>query len=102
MEAAITSIHFAMHQGFNHVTVHTHSEYLRDNMERLNGWIRNGWRKPDGKRVKNRDLWEELNFLRGQNDIHFEFNHGDPGSMFDEIAHRLARKGAANAKEYFH
>ena len=101
LEAAITAINFAIDKGFRQITIHTHSEYLEDNIYRLDEWIQRGWRHSKG-RVKNRDLWEELNVLRGECDVQYEFHYRDSSFKFDEIAYRLAYRGASNAEALIH
>lgn len=43
------------------ITIHTDSHYLADN--RLTDWEKAGWKRSDGKDLRNTDLWKELRDL---------------------------------------
>jgi len=60
------------------ITVITDSLYLvRGITEWYPGWIRRGWLNSKGKPVENRDLWEELIFLKNRHkNIKFEHVRG--------------------------
>lgn len=40
------------------ITIHTDSHYLADN--RLSDWEKAGWKRADGKNLRNADLWQQL------------------------------------------
>lgn len=79
----------------NPVQVHTDSSYvIRGMTEWIEGWKRRGWRSMEGKPVKNRTEWEELELrvneraLLGKVSWHYSKGHsGIPGNeRADEIA----------------
>ena len=43
-----------------YITVKTQEGYLKSNMERLDRWENEGWKKTNGEEVKNRDLWKKV------------------------------------------
>jgi len=78
------------------VTVHTDSEYVRKGMtEWLRGWKARGWRTADGKPVKNVELWQALEALSQQHEVHWRWVRGHAGDPGNERADALANRGAA-------
>lgn len=49
------------------ITIHTDSQYVYEGVQRMIHWSETGWRKTDGKPVKNQDLWQQLIDLTKQN-----------------------------------
>jgi len=78
------------------VTLHTASKYVLDGATRwLSGWERQGWRKRDGRLVKNKDIWVELVRAMGDHDVAWRplSERGDPH------ARRAAKLARAQAEE---
>ncbi len=74
------------------VDFYTDSQYLQKGItEWMAAWKRKGWRKADGKPVLNVDLWQTLDDLRGQHDIHWHWVRGHAGNPLNERADELAR-----------
>lgn len=44
----------------SNLKIRTTSGYLRMGHRQLKEWEENGWRRPGGKEIKNRDLWEKV------------------------------------------
>lgn len=77
------------------VRLHTDSRYLRDGIERwLATWQAKGWRTADGKTVRNRDLWEDLDRERGRHQIEWVWVKAHAGDPDNERVDRLAREEA--------
>ncbi|HUQ92016.1 MAG TPA: ribonuclease HI [Bryobacteraceae bacterium] len=78
------------------VEIVTDSEYLRKGITQwVKNWKRNSWLTKEKKPVVNRDLWENLDALVAQHDIHWEWtkghaNHVD-NNRCDELAQAAAR-----------
>ena len=73
------------------VTLYTDSSYLQRGVtEWLEGWIRRGWKTSGRKPVKNRDLWERLDAVRGKHDISWRWVRGHAGHDGNERADELA------------
>lgn len=73
------------------VTLYTDSSYLKRGVtEWLDGWIRRGWKTSGRKPVKNRDLWERLDAVRGKHDISWRWVRGHAGHAGNERADELA------------
>ena len=62
----------------------------------LEGWIRNGWRKADGKEVANSDLWQRLYDLTESHEVRFIKVKGHADNAYnnrcDELAVAESRK----------
>lgn len=80
------------------VRVYTDSRYVSRGMEEwLTGWRRRGFRKADGKPVKNDDLWRELDELASRHDIQWCWLRGHAGHAGNEKADLLASRAAEQA-----
>ncbi len=79
--------------------VHTDSQYvLKGISEWIHGWKRNGWRTADKKPVKNVELWQELDRLRGPHKIEWIWVKGHAGHPENERADALANRGIDEMK----
>ena len=58
------------------ITIHTDSRYLTDN--RLSEWERDGWKRSDGKELKNTDLWKQLADLLRPHAVRFRVEDMEP------------------------
>ncbi|MBV6272416.1 ribonuclease HI [Alcaligenaceae bacterium CGII-47] len=82
------------------VTVHTDSTYVMKGMsEWMDGWKRRGWRTADKKPVKNADLWQELDALAQQHELHWKWVKGHAGDPGNERADELANQGVLMAPD---
>lgn len=80
------------------VTVHTDSTYVMKGMsEWMVNWKRRGWRTADKKPVKNADLWQELDALAQQHELHWKWVKGHAGDPGNERADELANQGVLMA-----
>jgi ribonuclease HI len=72
------------------VRLRTDSEYLRRGItEWMPRWLATGWKKG---RIKNQDLWQELNALVGEHEVMWEWVKGHAGDVYNERVDSLARK----------
>jgi ribonuclease HI len=89
MMAAIKGIEAAT-DGSLHV--YTDSSYLKDGITSwLSKWQRNGWKTASNQPVKNKDLWEHLDFLCQGRQIAWHWVRGHAGHPLNERADFLAR-----------
>ena len=74
------------------VTLTSDSKYLIDAIEKkwVDSWIKKGWRKADGSKVLNIDLWEKLLSLLKVHDVSFVWVHGHTGHEYNERCDQLA------------
>jgi ribonuclease HI len=80
------------------VDLYTDSQYLRSGITTwILSWKRNGWRTAERKPVKNVDLWQRLDGLLAQHDVHWHWVKGHSGHDLNERADRLAREGLADS-----
>ena len=79
------------------VLVRTDSQYVVNGVNQwLSEWVKRNWKTSSGKRVLNRDLWEELLNLISLHEVSFEWI---PRNKHPKIAlcDKLARKEASKA-----
>ena len=62
----------------------------------LEGWIRNGWRKADGKEVANSDLWQRLYDLTELHEVRFIKVKGHADNAGNARCDELARAAIKN------
>lgn len=71
------------------VDIYTDSQYVQKGVtEWLKGWKAKGW----PARIKNQDLWQELDKLLEKHDVSFHWVRGHSGHPENERADVLARK----------
>ena len=76
------------------VELHTDSKYVHDGISKwIKSWKKNGWKTADKKSVKNVDLWQRLDALVQQHDVHWRWVKGHAGHAMNERADQLARDG---------
>jgi ribonuclease HI len=81
------------------VIVHTDSEYVRNGITSwIHGWKARGWKTADRKPVKNIDLWQRLDALRGQHQVDWRWVRGHAGDPGNERADALANRGVPLAR----
>jgi len=81
------------------VDLFTDSQYLRSGITTwITTWKRNGWRTAERKPVKNVDLWQRLDQLLTQHEVHWHWVKGHSGHDLNERADRLARQGLVDSR----
>jgi ribonuclease HI len=81
------------------IEIHTDSQYVKNGMEKwIRGWKKNGWKTADTKPVKNKELWEQLDTVARQINIHWHWVKGHAGHEMNERVDLLARTAAENLK----
>ena len=72
------------------------SKYVTEAFNRnwIYSWQTKGWRKADGKPVKNQELWEELLALSNSHKVKFTHIKGHNGHIFNEKCDSAAREQA--------
>jgi ribonuclease HI len=79
------------------VQLTTDSNYVRHGITQwLANWKRKNWRTADRKPVKNVDLWQRLDELSRQHDIHWHWVRGHSGHAENERADSLANLAIDN------
>lgn len=75
------------------VQVVTDSRYVMDGITQwIPNWKRRNWKTAGNKPVKNIDLWQALDELVNQHDVHWQWVRGHDGHADNERADELARK----------
>lgn len=74
------------------VELYTDSEYVQKGMSQwIPKWRLNQWRTSNGKPVKNRDLWQELDLEVTRHEVEWHWVRGHSGHPENELADELAR-----------
>ena len=78
------------------VELHSDSKYVIDafNQHWIQGWIKKGWKKSDGKAVKNIDLWKRLLNAAKEHQITWVWVKGHAGHDLNERCDILATTAA--------
>ena len=78
--------------GPHRVEIYTDSTYVRQGItEWLPKWRASGWKTAGKKRVKNRDLWEELSTALETHEVEWHWVKGHAGDRWNEVADQLAQ-----------
>ena len=83
------------------VTLYSDSKYLIDGMNKgwAKSWKNNNWKKSDGKKALNTDLWERLLVMDKEHEIDYVWVKGHDGNKYNEMCDDLAVKAAENPTE---
>lgn len=78
------------------VELYSDSKYLVDafNKNWIGSWVKKGWKKSDGKQVKNIDLWKELLEAMEPHQVNFIWVKGHDGHAMNERCDELATSAA--------
>lgn len=60
------------------ITIHTDSYYLAGCHRNLQQWKNDGWKKNDGKEVRNADLWQQIMDLESPHAIKYQLERPMP------------------------
>jgi len=77
------------------VQIFTDSKYVKMGItEWIISWKRNNWKTYNKKKVKNKELWKELDYLSKKFQINWLWIKGHSGNQINEEVDRLARQAA--------
>lgn len=81
------------------VALYSDSRYVVDGITKgwAKGWQRNQWRKSNGAKALNIDLWKRLLVLCSRHDVHFVWVKGHAGNPGNERCDQLATQAAAKS-----
>jgi ribonuclease HI len=75
----------------SHVELYSDSKYVLDGLKSwIHSWKKKGWKTASKQPVKNAELWKELDALRNQHDVHFNWVKGHAGHPENERVDELA------------
>jgi ribonuclease HI len=99
LQAAIEALR-ALHQPCQGV-IFTDSQYLQNGISKwLSKWKARGWRTSDRKRVKNEDLWRELDAEAAKHRITWKWIKGHAGDDLHDRCDRLARSAILTIRQH--
>ena len=74
------------------VEIFTDSVYVKDGITKwINSWKMNNWKTSKKEPVKNKELWIELDNLRNQHNINWNWVKGHADDEINNIVDKLAR-----------
>ena len=77
------------------VQIYTDSKYVKMGItEWIESWKKNNWKTSSKKKVKNKDLWKELDHLSEKYQIKWLWIKGHSGDITNEEVDQLAREAA--------
>ena len=78
------------------IQIYTDSRYVKQGItEWINKWIQNNWKTSSKQKVKNVDLWKELNEIAKKNKIEWHWVKAHAGNPINEEVDELAKKAAS-------
>ena len=80
------------------VTVYSDSAYTVNafNAGWIYSWLKNDWKKSDGKNVLNSELWQELYTLTKMHEVRFVKVKGHADNLYNNRCDALARQAIKN------
>lgn len=80
------------------VTVYSDSAYTVNAFENgwIQSWMKNGWKKADGKEVLNAELWQQLYALTQKHTVRFVKVKGHADNEYNNRCDALARQAIKN------
>jgi ribonuclease HI len=74
----------------------TDSQYVKGGItDWIEKWKEHNWHNSSKERVKNRDLWERLDFLRTQVDVVWKWVKAHAGEKYNELCDKLCKEQMA-------
>tara|TARA_B100001765_G_C19310513_1_gene252862 strand:+ start:25 stop:450 length:426 start_codon:yes stop_codon:yes gene_type:complete len=78
------------------IQIYTDSRYVKQGItEWIEKWIQNNWKTSSKQKVKNVDLWKELNKISKKYKIEWHWVKAHAGDVFNEEVDELAKKAAS-------
>ena len=79
----------------NKINIFTDSKYVKNGIEEwIHKWKKNGWITANKQPVKNKDLWVQLDNLRENKNIKWQWVKGHSTDRYNNLADEAARKAA--------
>jgi len=79
------------------ITIYTDSTYVKNGItEWIKKWEKNDWINSNKKKVKNKDLWIELNNLCLKNIVTWKWIKGHSNNVYNNLADELATQAINN------
>jgi len=78
------------------IQIYTDSRYVKQGItEWIEKWMQNNWKTSSKQKVKNVDLWKELNEIAKKNKIEWHWVKAHAGNPINEEVDELAKKAAS-------
>lgn len=81
------------------VDLYTDSQYLKNGMTVwIHNWRKNGWLNAEKKPIKNQDLWQSIDELAQNHEVHWHWVKAHNGHMMNERVDELAKQAIQLAR----
>src|SRR5210317_1590823 len=96
MTAVVQALEQCLARDILEIRLFTDSNYVKNGLTSwIKNWKRNGWRKPAGEPVKNKDLWIQIDTLsRKMTSVERHWVKAHNGHAQNELVDSLAREEA--------
>ena len=96
MTAVVKALEECLHRNYLDVRIYTDSNYVKQGITQwIHNWKRNGWKTSSGGDVKNKELWIQIDTLRGQmKKVEWRWVKAHNGNPLNEEVDKLARSCA--------
>ncbi len=85
----------------SHIIVNTDSKYVINGITKwIISWKKNNWVGSNKKKVKNCDLWKELDYLKDRHEIKWQWIKGHSGECMNEMVDKMARKESEKLQNF--
>jgi ribonuclease HI len=93
MTAVVKALEECLHRNYLDVRIYTDSNYVKQGITQwIHNWKRNGWKTSSGGDVKNKELWIQIDTLRGQmKKVEWRWVKAHNGNPLNEEVDKLAR-----------
>ena len=79
------------------IQIYTDSKYVKQGItEWIGKWIQNNWKTSSKQKVKNMELWKELNKISKKHKIKWNWVKAHAGDAFNEEVDKLAKRAASS------
>ena len=79
----------------NKISIFTDSKYVKNGIEDwIHKWKQNGWMTANKQPVKNKDLWVQLDSLRENKNIKWQWVKGHSTDRYNNLVDEAAKKAA--------
>jgi len=98
MTAIAKALEECLRREYLEVCINTDSNYVKQGITQwIHNWKRNGWKTSTGGDVKNKELWIQIDTLRGQlKCVEWKWVKAHNGNPLNEEVDKLARNCAKN------
>ena len=93
LTAVLQALHYCDLKGINNIKIKSDSKYVVNGITNwIINWKKKGWKTAKNKPVKNKELWEELDYITEKLNVDYEWVKGHNKNVYNEHADSLAKQ----------